>query len=313
MLAGSVRHSSGCAAQNPASEQNNCTGNCAAAKQTLNKLNVPLTKNKEDTSDPGKLNHFRKQTTTESTGARDDQPIMGAVAMPHPIWTDKELTDVEITHKKPSGFIDHFAYYGVKMTRKFFDTVSGFNTQTRNEAMWVKRLCFLETVAAVPGMVAAMVRHLNSLRKLTRDHGWIHTLLEEAENERMHLMTFLLLKQPSMLFRLAVMTTQGVFVSGFSVAYMLSPKLCHRFVGYLEEEAVITYTKLLDDIDHGTMQHWQIQTAPTVAVHYWRLASNATMKEVILAIRADEAHHRVVNHTLGSLKTTDYNPYKPGQ
>lgn len=26
---------------------------------------------------------------------------------------------------------------------------------------------------------------MRSLRKMERDHGWIHTLLEEAENERM--------------------------------------------------------------------------------------------------------------------------------
>lgn len=35
----------------------------------------------------------------------------------------------------------------------------------------------LETVAGVPGMIGGMARHLKSLRKLSRDHGWIHTLL----------------------------------------------------------------------------------------------------------------------------------------
>ena len=42
---------------------------------------------------------------------------------------------------------------------------------------YYSRIVFLETVAGVPGMVAAMVRHLHSLRKMRRDHGWIHTLL----------------------------------------------------------------------------------------------------------------------------------------
>lgn len=70
-----------------------------------------------------------------------------------------------------------------------------------------KRILFLETIAGVPGMVAAVLRHLRSLRLMVsgisasptlcpplsgvlqrRDAGWIHTLLEEAENERMHLM-----------------------------------------------------------------------------------------------------------------------------
>lgn len=40
-----------------------------------------------------------------------------------------------------------------------------------------RRIIFLETVAGVPGMVAAMTRHLHSLRRMQRDYGWIHTLL----------------------------------------------------------------------------------------------------------------------------------------
>ena len=43
---------------------------------------------------------------------------------------------------------------------------------------------------------------------LRRSNGWIHTLLEEAENERMHLLTFLSLRQPGMLFRGAVLVAQ---------------------------------------------------------------------------------------------------------
>jgi len=37
----------------------------------------------------------------------------------------------------------------------------------------------------------------------------------------------------------------GVFVNLFFIAYILSPRFCHRFVGYLEEEAVKTYTYCL--------------------------------------------------------------------
>ena len=42
-----------------------------------------------------------------------------------------------------------------------------------------RRIIFLETVAGVPGMMGAMVRHLQSLRRFQRDYGWIHTLLGE--------------------------------------------------------------------------------------------------------------------------------------
>ncbi|XP_020631717.1 alternative oxidase, mitochondrial-like [Orbicella faveolata] len=117
------------------------------------------------------------------------------------------------------------------------------------ENKWLNRIIMLETVAGVPGMIAAMARHFHSLRKLTRDHGWIHTLLEEAENERMHLMTALELKKPGILFRGIILLAQGVFVNLFFIAYILSPRFCHRFVGYLEEEAVKTYTYCLKVIN----------------------------------------------------------------
>ena len=61
-------------------------------------------------------------------------------------------------------------------------------------------------------MIGAMIRHMRSLRRMTRDHGWIHTLLEEAENERMHLLTALELRKPGPLFKLVVIGTQGACV-----------------------------------------------------------------------------------------------------
>ena len=94
--------------------------------------------------------------------------------------------------------------------------------------MFCRRCIFLETVAGVPGFAAGMMRHLQSLRKMERDHGWIHTLLEEAENERMHLMTFMQLRRPGIFFRGAVISTQIVFTLCFCLAYSLSPRLCHR-------------------------------------------------------------------------------------
>ncbi len=57
-------------------------------------------------------------------------------------------------------------------------------------------------------MVGGMLRHMKSLRSMRRDNGWIHTLLEEAENERMHLLTFLQLRQPGFIFRGLVLLSQ---------------------------------------------------------------------------------------------------------
>ena len=65
------------------------------------------------------------------------------------------------------------------------------------------RAVVLETVAGVPGMVAGMLLHFTSLRKMKTGYGaTIRELLSEAENERMHLMFFIEIAQPNFFERM---------------------------------------------------------------------------------------------------------------
>lgn len=139
----------------------------------------------------------------------------------------------------------------------------------------------------------------------------IETLLEEAHNERMHLLTFLKLAEPGMFMRLMVLGAQGVFFNGFFISYLISPRICHRFVGYLEEEAVVTYSRAVKEIETGALPDWAQMEAPEIAVQYWKMPEgHRTMRDLLLYVRADEAKHREVNHTLGNLNQgADPNPY----
>jgi len=137
-------------------------------------------------------------------------------------------------------------------------------------------------------MVGGMMRHLRSLRTMKRDNGWIHTLLEEAENERMHLLTFMQMKNPGILFRGSVIFTQGIFLSLYSLFYAISPRHCHAFVSYLEEEAVKTYSHAIEDCESGKIPEWKNMKAPDLACKYWRLEKGSSMRDLLLAIRADE-------------------------
>jgi len=220
------------------------------------------------------------------------------------------------------------AYGLVKLARTIFDFVSGYKhvegppdpkmtiAELRkagyllDDKQWLTRILFLESIAGVPGMVAATLRHLTSLRLMRRDSGWIHTCLEEAENERMHLMTFMSLRQPSILLRALVLGAQGVFYNLFFLSYMISPRISHRFVGYLEEEAVITYTRCIADLEAGRIPEWSDLPAPQIAVDYWRLRPDAKLLDVLYAVRSDETTHRFVNHSLANLDaSTDVNPF----
>jgi ubiquinol oxidase len=64
-------------------------------------------------------------------------------------------------------------------------------------------------------------------------------------------------------------------------------------VGYFEEEAVISYTEYLNDLDHGRYEN---VPAPTIAIDYWKLPADARLRDVIVAVRLDEMNHRDVNH-----------------
>ncbi|GAC93412.1 alternative oxidase [Pseudozyma hubeiensis SY62] len=176
---------------------------------------------------------------------------------------------------------------------------------------WLNRMIFLESIAGVPGMVAATCRHLQSLRLMRHDKGWIHTMLEDAENERQHLLVALQLGggKPGLITRSFVLLAQGVFYNFFFIFYLLSPRVAHRFVGVLEEEAVLTYSLILEDLRDGRLPEWENVAAPEIAKQYWQLGEGAMLVDVIRAIRADEATHRHINHTFAGLESDDPNPF----
>lgn len=111
--------------------------------------------------------------------------------------------------------------------------------------------------------------------------------------------------------RLAVLVTQGVFFNGFFLAYLISPRTAHRFVGYIEEEAVKTYSREIEELEAGKLPEWNDLTAPDVAVEYYKMPEGKRkMLDLLYYIRADESKHREVNHTLGNLHNRDDpNPY----
>ncbi|MGO4414749.1 alternative oxidase [Cupriavidus sp. KB_39] len=162
------------------------------------------------------------------------------------------------------------------------------------------RAIVLETVAAVPGMVGGMLIHLRCLRWMVADHGWIRTLLDEADNERMHLMTFVQIAKPSWFERLVILAVQAIFFVAFFLLYLSSSRTAHRMVAYFEEQAVISYTLYLAEIDAGRVENIP---APASAIAYWNLPENARLREVVIAVREDEIGHRDVNHEFADALT----------
>ena len=193
-------------------------------------------------------------------------------------------------HYKPENMSDRIALMFTKLLRLIADIFF--------KKKYGHRAVVLETVAAVPGMVAGMLMHLKSLRKMEDDKGWIKLLLEEAENERMHLMTFIQVAKPTSLERFIIIAAQLVFIVMYSIIYLASQRTAHRIVGYFEEEAVFSYTDYLNELESGRIKD---QPAPKIAIDYWNLPLHSTLKDVVRVVRDDEAGHRDVNHSFANL------------
>ena len=103
--------------------------------------------------------------------------------------------------------------------------------------------------------------------------------------------------KPTAFERLVILLAQWLFYLGFFALYLVSARTAHRVVGYFEEEAVLSYTLYLAEIDAGRSPN---VPAPAIARHYWQLPEDATLRDVVLVVRADEAHHRDVNHAYAS-------------
>ncbi len=196
------------------------------------------------------------------------------------------ISDDYPVHHEPENFSDRVALGITKFLRFIADRFFA--------KRYGHRAVVLETVAAVPGMVGGLLQHLKALRLIKDDNGWVHQLLEEAENERMHLMTFVQIAQPTTFERVVIFMTQLIFYNLYFFIYLFSSKTAHRIVGYFEEEAYFSYSEYLHGIDDGTYEN---VAAPAIAIKYWKLSPDARLREVVIAVREDEAGHRDVNHT----------------
>lgn len=219
----------------------------------------------------------------------NETPSGDSITPRGPLQTEHDMN----WHWPRKGLSDSFAWavcQGTKLLAdRFFQKCYG------------SRAVMLETIAAVPGMVGSTFNRLNDIRDTvtgrSHDHDRSDTLYEESRNELMHLRTFIEIAQPSFVEKTLVFGAQAAFFLAYSALYIASRKTAHRLVGFIEEEAVKSYTSYLHEIDERSMPN---PDAPEIAKKYWNLPDDATLRDVVIAVRADEMEHRDVNHRIAT-------------
>lgn len=98
------------------------------------------------------------------------------------------MESIVVAHHQAKNFSDWTAIAAVRVLRWGLDLATGYKhdkavslgqkdparaTQkyAMTERKYMVRNIFLESVAGVPGMVAGMLRHLRSMRRMQRDNG----------------------------------------------------------------------------------------------------------------------------------------------
>ena len=180
---------------------------------------------------------------------------------------------------------DWFALFMTKFFRFFADTFFA--------KRFGHRAVVLETIAGVPGMVAGMWIHLKSLRQMKTGYGpMIRELLDEAENERMHLMFFIEVAKPNFLERLLVIFAHSIFWFFYFFLYVFFPRTAHRMIHYFEDEAVKSYSEYLSLVQKGVIENIN---APKIAIEYYNLDNDAKLSDMIIRVREDEMRHSEKN------------------
>mmetsp|Transcript_67254 Transcript_67254/g.194693 ORF Transcript_67254/g.194693 Transcript_67254/m.194693 type:complete len:381 (+) Transcript_67254:78-1220(+) len=261
---------------------------------------------------PAALKPKPRESVDPSQLAMGEKPIVDL--MQNYIWQKHEIEErlLDLRQHQPESFSDKCAHRAMYSLYKGFNWITGYQPENTPVRAIEWRLIVLESFAGVPGFMAAMFRHFRSLRLLKRDHGWIHTLLEEAENERMHLLVCMKMFKAGYITRLLVLAAQVFMTPWLGLLYVVHPRSVHRFVGYLEETACLTYANIIHQVQTpGTPlnEAWADLPAPALAKIYWKLPEDAMWVDALKCMFADESNHRDVNHTFATMESDDPNPF----
>ncbi len=108
-------------------------------------------------------------------------------------------------------------------------------------------------------------------------------------------MFFIEIAKPNWFERLLIVIAQFVFLSFYTILYLISSSTAHKMVAYFEEEAVKSYTDYLELIKSGEIED---VPAPQLAIEYYGLKRTATLSTMVMSVRDDERKHSKVNHRM---------------
>lgn len=88
---------------------------------------------------------------------------------------------------------------------------------------------------------------------------------------------------------------QVLAAPSYALAFALAPRVCHAFASTLSGLTGEALSDALADLDAGRTPAWDRQTLPAPVLAYWGLLEGASMRSVLLVMRADVNARMIIN------------------
>ena len=201
--------------------------------------------------------------------------------------------------RAPKIFSDFVALYIAKTFR--------FSAKKVFAKYFIYYLLFLETFARSSSAAASQWIHLKCLQKVKYDRDWIKILTNQAENERIHLITIIEIIQPKLFVRLLIIFGQITYQILYLFLYIIFPRTAHRFIGYSREESARDYNNYLEHLENDVSLNIN---ASQISIKHWNLDSKAKLIDVVKLISKDKMNHATINHKVADTIDEDKNNTK---
>eukprot|EP00887_Chlorella_sp_A99_P000819 scaffold5.g819.t1 len=224
--------------------------------------------------------------------------------------TEEYLASIQPSHRNPAAWFEMVAWYwhlAVAALVSLLTNTWTTDSLTETTATW--RMLFFCAAGQAGGAVAALANHASSVLRNRPDNGWVHTCLANAECARVHGGILAMAARPSLPMRVLGLALQVALFFQFLPIYLLSPSVFHAYCGYRAEEQMFNYSQALKLIDTGRFRRWRGAHAPPLALSYYGLAPEASLRDALLRMRADEACIHHVDFTFASLTPGSRNPF----
>ena len=199
-----------------------------------------------------------------------------------------------ITHHVPTTPGDYIALYGVRCLR--------WVAHRTYRDRFLHRSFPLVALAPVFPLTSVVAAHFGGVVRHSH-YGPAHQerssrLLDELHNKEMHYAAMLEFASVRPFDRCFIAVCRALCHVVYAVASLIAPRMGYRFVAYLAEEATVTLTHFVNDIDTG---HIADVPATPMCVTYWAMpkggpTGGCSLRDVVLRLRTDAMTHRDWNH-----------------